>query len=163
MVLAALAMVAAALLWAGSAFGVGFLWAGAVGWGVSQLSFGAVSTLAVMTYAARHAVGKATGVVLVGFSVGLMLGPALFGWLIDLTNGYSVGFGAVVLVLGSATLVGSLLRARLLDVLELFVVPIVVGSGQRLYEHEEQIQLRLLESRPFPNGVLLTRYAPEGR
>ena len=105
MVLAGLAMVAAALLWAGSAFGVGFLWAGAVGWGVSQLSFGAVSTLAVMTYAARHAVGRATGVVLVGFSVGLMLGPALFGWLIDLTNGYSVGFGAVVLVLGSATLV----------------------------------------------------------
>src|SRR5205823_1749125 len=69
--------------------------------------------------------------------------------------------GDDVVVLGSPTLVGSLLRAKLLDVLEIFVVPIVLGTGQRLYESDERVALRLVESRPFDNGVLLTRYAPE--
>ena len=70
--------------------------------------------------------------------------------------------GDDVVVLGSPTLVGSLLRARLLDTLEIFVVPIVLGTGQRLYESDERVPLRLVESRPFANGVLLTRYTREG-
>jgi dihydrofolate reductase len=69
--------------------------------------------------------------------------------------------GNDMVVLGSPTLVGSLLRANLLDTLEIFVVPVLIGTGQRLYEHTERIPLRLTESRPFANGVLLTRYAPE--
>jgi dihydrofolate reductase len=68
--------------------------------------------------------------------------------------------GADLIILGSATLVGSLLRAGLLDVLEIFIVPVLIGSGQRLFETDEQIPLTLTESRPFDNGVLLTRYAP---
>jgi predicted MFS family arabinose efflux permease len=104
MILSGLGVVAAILLWAGSIFGVAFLWVGAVAWGLSQMSFGAVSTVAVMALAATHAAGRATGVVLLGFSVGLMIGPALFGWLIDLTDGYGVGFGSVVVVLVIATL-----------------------------------------------------------
>jgi dihydrofolate reductase len=68
--------------------------------------------------------------------------------------------GEDIVVLGSPTLVGSLLRAGLLDRLEIFVVPVLIGTGQRLYEHEETVPLRLVESRPFANGVLLTRYAP---
>jgi dihydrofolate reductase len=69
--------------------------------------------------------------------------------------------GDDMVVLGSPTLVGSLLRAGLLDTLEVFVVPVLIGTGQRLYETDEQLPLRLVESRPFPNGVLLTRYAPD--
>jgi dihydrofolate reductase len=68
--------------------------------------------------------------------------------------------GDDVIILGSTTLVGSLLRAGLLDVLEVFIVPILIGVGQRLFETGEQIPLTLTESRPFDNGVLLTRYAP---
>ena len=71
--------------------------------------------------------------------------------------------GDDVLVLGSPTLVGSLLRAKLLDTLEIFIVPVVIGEGQRLYESNERVPLRLVESRPFKNGVLLTRYALEGK
>jgi dihydrofolate reductase len=67
--------------------------------------------------------------------------------------------GNDVIILGSATLVGSLLRAGLLDVLEIFIVPVLIGSGQRLFETEEKIPLTLTESRPFDNGVVLTRYA----
>lgn len=67
--------------------------------------------------------------------------------------------GGDVIILGSARLVGSLLRARLLDVLEIFIVPVLIGVGQRLFETDEQIPLALTESRPLDNGVLLTRYA----
>jgi dihydrofolate reductase len=59
-----------------------------------------------------------------------------------------------VIILGSAKLVGSLLRTGLLDVLEIFIVPVLIGAGQRLYETDEQIPLTLTESRPFDNGVL---------
>jgi dihydrofolate reductase len=67
--------------------------------------------------------------------------------------------GGHVLILGSATLVGSLARAGLLDTLELFVVPVLIGTGQRLFEHPEHVPLQLVESRPFDNGVLMARYA----
>ncbi|MEO8230370.1 MAG: MFS transporter [Chloroflexota bacterium] len=112
MILSALAAVGATLLWAGSAVGVGFLWVGAVAWGLSQLSFGAVMTLGVMTFAASDSAGRATGIVIVGFSVGLMIGPVIFGRLIDLTNGYDAGFGAVVGVLLTATVLSFAWRRR---------------------------------------------------
>jgi dihydrofolate reductase len=71
--------------------------------------------------------------------------------------------GGDVIILGSATLVGSLLRAGLLDLLEVFIVPVLIGVGQRLFESDEQIPLTLTESRPFDNGVLLTRYASSSK
>jgi len=67
--------------------------------------------------------------------------------------------GGDVIILGSATLVGSLLRAGVLDVLDIFIVPVLIGTGQRLFETDEQIPLTLTESRAFDNGVLLTGYA----
>jgi dihydrofolate reductase len=73
------------------------------------------------------------------------------------------GPGDDVIILGSATLVGSLLRAGLLDVLEIFIVPVLIGDGQRLFETDEQMPLKLTESRSFDNGVLLTRYAAARR
>ena len=69
--------------------------------------------------------------------------------------------GPDVIVLGSITLVGSLLRGGVLDQLELFVMPVVIGSGQRLFDGPDSVRLRLTESRRFSNGVLLVRYAPE--
>jgi dihydrofolate reductase len=68
--------------------------------------------------------------------------------------------GGDMIILGSATLVGSLLRTGLLDLLEIFIVPVLIGSGLRLFETAEQVPLTLTESRRFDNGVLLTRYAP---
>ena len=104
MMLSGLAAVGAVLLWAASAFGPGLLWVGAVLWGASQLSWGAVATLGTMTFAAPGTTGRASGVVLVGMSIGLMLGPIFFGFVTDATNGYGVGFVAVVGVLVAATL-----------------------------------------------------------
>jgi dihydrofolate reductase len=67
--------------------------------------------------------------------------------------------GGDVIILGSSTLVGSMLEAGLLDVLELFIVPILIGGGKRLFEGPDQIPLKLMESRPFDNGVLAARYS----
>ena len=68
--------------------------------------------------------------------------------------------GGDVIILGSVTLVGSVLRAGLLDVLDLFVVPVLIGSGKRLFEADEQVPLKLVESSAFTNGVLSLRHAP---
>src|SRR5215210_6575882 len=42
--------------------------------------------------------------------------------------------GKDITIIGSAALVGSLLRERLLDELKLMVHPVVLGSGKRLFE-----------------------------
>jgi dihydrofolate reductase len=66
--------------------------------------------------------------------------------------------GKDIAVSGSITLVGSLLTMGLLDELSLLVFPVVVGSGKRLFEAEEQVRLRLLESRTLDTGVLSLTY-----
>lgn len=61
---------------------------------------------------------------------------------------------------GCATTVRWLLSRGLLDELDLLVDPVVVGSGQRLFEGDELQRLRLLTSDALPTGVLRLRYAP---
>jgi dihydrofolate reductase len=69
--------------------------------------------------------------------------------------------GMNILVNGSATLVRSLLRDNLLDELRLFVHPIVLGSGERLFDDGgDQVALKLAESQPFSNGVISLTYQP---
>ena len=61
---------------------------------------------------------------------------------------------------GSATTVRWLLANGLLDELALLMHPIVVGSGQRLFEDETTHPLELLSSAALKTGVLHLRYAP---
>ena len=61
---------------------------------------------------------------------------------------------------GSGTLVGSLLREGLLDELHLFVFPLVVGSGKRLFAAPgDKLPLKLLDSATFQSGVVHLTYA----
>jgi dihydrofolate reductase len=61
---------------------------------------------------------------------------------------------------GSATLTSALLREGLLDELHLFVLPLVVGSGKRLFGTPgAQLPLKLLGSATFPAGVVHLTYA----
>ncbi|HEX2171285.1 MAG TPA: dihydrofolate reductase family protein, partial [Dehalococcoidia bacterium] len=67
-------------------------------------------------------------------------------------------------IVGSPTLVRSLLRDDLLDELRLLVHPIVVGRGKRLFEPEGyQKGLQLVESKTFSTGVLSLTYQPAPR
>jgi dihydrofolate reductase len=69
--------------------------------------------------------------------------------------------GKNISITGSATLVRSLLRDGLVDELRLLVHPIVVGSGKRLFEEQdERLPLKLVESRTFSTGVLYLTYVP---
>ena len=66
-------------------------------------------------------------------------------------------------VTGSGTLVRSRLRDGLLDELRLFVHPIVVGRGKRLFpEGSERQSLNLVESATFGTGVVYLTYRPAG-
>jgi dihydrofolate reductase len=61
---------------------------------------------------------------------------------------------------GSATLVGSLLREGLLDELHLFVFPVVLGSGKRLFGAPGgKLPLKLIGSATFDTGVVHLIYA----
>jgi dihydrofolate reductase len=64
-------------------------------------------------------------------------------------------------VSGSATLVRSLLSDGLLDELHLFVFPLALGSGLRLFgDGGDPIKLSLAGSESYDSGVLHLTYAP---
>jgi dihydrofolate reductase len=60
---------------------------------------------------------------------------------------------------GGAMLATALLRAKLLDELLLFTHPVILGEGRPLFDdHDEPIQLDLLEHAQYDQGVTLHRY-----
>jgi dihydrofolate reductase len=67
--------------------------------------------------------------------------------------------GRDVVATGSIRLVQELLRLGLVDEIRLFVFPVVVGSGARLFDAAPEMRLDLLETRPFVSGAVLLRYA----
>jgi dihydrofolate reductase len=71
--------------------------------------------------------------------------------------------GKNIQVPGSPRLVRSLLRDGLLDELSLTLSPIVIGVGARLFdEMPERVNLKLVDSRVFSNGVLSVTYQLAG-
>lgn len=62
---------------------------------------------------------------------------------------------------GSGTLVRGLLNDGLLDELHLFVYPIALGSGERLFtDSESSMKLSLIGSDAYDNGVVHLAYGP---
>jgi len=47
------------------------------------------------------------------------------------------------------------------DEYRLFVYPVVLGRGQRLFQDATDVpRLELVETRPFASGIVLMRYRP---
>lgn len=69
--------------------------------------------------------------------------------------------GKDIYIDGSSVLVQTLARHDLVDEYSLLVYPLVLGSGKKLFPDGLRVNLRLVESRPFPSGVVLMRYAAE--
>jgi dihydrofolate reductase len=71
--------------------------------------------------------------------------------------------GKDIMVNGSGALIRTLLRDNLLDELRLFVHPVVVGSGIRLFDDEsDSAELALTDSHAYANGVVSLTYRPSG-
>ncbi|HJY45450.1 MAG TPA: dihydrofolate reductase family protein [Propionibacteriaceae bacterium] len=66
--------------------------------------------------------------------------------------------GRDIVATGSVQLVHALIATGLVDEYRLFVFPVVVGRGTRLFESAE-LSLQLLETRPFNSGAVLLRFA----
>jgi dihydrofolate reductase len=67
--------------------------------------------------------------------------------------------GADIVATGSMTLVADLIAERLVDEFRLYVYPVVLGRGRRLFEDATGMPpLRLVEARPFRSGIVLLRY-----
>jgi dihydrofolate reductase len=67
--------------------------------------------------------------------------------------------GKDIVILGSSTLVRSLLADDLLDELQLMVHPLVLGSGKRLFgDGGDRKALELVDSKTFGTGVLYLTY-----
>jgi dihydrofolate reductase len=69
--------------------------------------------------------------------------------------------GGEIGLTGSATLTSALAGAGLIDEYLLFVHPVVVGSGKRLFQDGVSAKLKLAETRPFKGGVVLMVYQPD--
>ena len=69
--------------------------------------------------------------------------------------------GKQILVVGSSELVRTLFEHDLVDEYELWVHPIVLGSGKRLFsERSVPAELRLVDSRVTAAGVVILTYRP---
>ena len=73
------------------------------------------------------------------------------------------GDGPELQVHGSGNLIQTLLRHNLVDEYRLWVFPLVIGSGKRLFsEGTIPSALKLLESRVSTTGVVIGTYEPAG-
>ena len=65
---------------------------------------------------------------------------------------------------GSGALIRWLLNNQLVDEITLFVCPVIVGQGTRLFpDAGPDVALELVESRTTPKGITIQVYRPNGR
>ena len=70
--------------------------------------------------------------------------------------------GTDIVLTGSISLARQLLVLGMVDELRLFIYPVVVGAGRRLFSEEHDLRdLTLVENRSFNDGVVLLRYVRE--
>lgn len=68
--------------------------------------------------------------------------------------------GEDLLVFGSGDLSQTLMRHGLVDRYDLLLYPLVLGRGQRLFAGDNDVNLELVESKPYGSGVVLLTYRP---
>ena len=72
--------------------------------------------------------------------------------------------GGDILVSGSADLVNGLMERGLIDEYQIFVFPVVLGSGKHLFRDGIDVYpMRLMKTQTFDTGVVLLVYEPRER
>ena len=69
--------------------------------------------------------------------------------------------GKNILVDGSSVLVHTLAQHDLVDEYTFHVYPVVLGSGKRVFPDGLRVNMKLVESKPLPSGVVWMRYQPD--
>lgn len=69
--------------------------------------------------------------------------------------------GKDLVVHGSGRLIQTLMHHDLIDEYRLLVYPLVLGTGQRLFEEENKVNLKLLDSKATSSGVVALVYEPD--
>ncbi|MBZ9897789.1 dihydrofolate reductase family protein [Mesorhizobium sp. BR1-1-6] len=72
------------------------------------------------------------------------------------------GEGGDIAVFGGAGFASALIAARLVDEFQLFINPAVLGAGRRIFDQGWFGRLRLLGSKSYASGMVVSRYAPAG-
>ncbi len=104
-VLALLAAVAQVLIWAAVSVGVWGLWVGVMLYGATAMGWNSVAMLMLVRRIGPRASGTASGIVQATFYTGYVFAPLLFGWSVDATEAYNLGWALVTLIyLGSFVL-----------------------------------------------------------
>lgn len=69
--------------------------------------------------------------------------------------------GRDLLLYGHGLLAQTLLKHRLLDVLDLSIYPLVVGQGKQFFREDENVTLRLVAAKNFSKGIVKLTYEPQ--
>ena len=68
--------------------------------------------------------------------------------------------GKKIVVDGSSVLVQTLAKHDLVDEYSLLIYPVVLGGGKRIFPDGLRVDLKLIEAKALPTGVVLARYRP---
>lgn len=86
-----------ALTWMASPAIPLLVWGGAVLMGIGAGSWMSVGMLAAITLVGPKRTGRGTAFIMLGFGLGLTVGPVLFGWAVDVSGSYDPPFAGTVL------------------------------------------------------------------
>lgn len=86
----------------------------------------------------------------------------LHGDVASAVGGLKADVDGVLAIMGSGRLIAALMAAELIDEYLLMIHPLVLGSGQRLFQPGQQSRLRLTDSTVTPTGVVVATYEPAG-
>ena len=78
------------------------------------------------------------------------------GALVDAVNRLKSQSGKDLIVYGVSTFVSSLIENRLIDELNLFVNPVAIGRGLRIFQ--ERTPLKLIKSVNYTSGIVVNTY-----
>ena len=66
-----------------------------------------------------------------------------------------------LVMLGSGDLAQTLMEHDLIDQYDLWIVPLVLGEGKRLFREGSSLRLKLVDEKRSGTGVVMTTYVPE--
>ena len=102
---------AVALVWAGS-YSALLMWFGSGLMGIGPGAWMSVGMFAAISMAGPNRTGTGTAMVMMGFGMGLTIGPVIFGWAVDTTGSYDIPLAAVLLNFVASVLLMLAWRSR---------------------------------------------------